>query len=322
MLLIEWQPLHSLFPCAFAICLLSFFLSVSVYEPLRLSICTELVDGCTQCPFEKGVVGSSHRSTTIMLPQNDSEPLGDFSVSIFEETIDVTSIPPLPPDADETTSLLPRKSRRDVKHMDLTIESHHQRTLSDDVEPSDFKMKSIKLLSWNTFSIPFANPRFLSNPLKCCQPLENMLNETGILINEENGDNELVLFCFQELWAFKVGIFPKFMFNFLKYMECIPILGYLLVMLRLLILCHKTETVYIVGLWMSCPQLSDHSDSSVCAVAVHQHHAVLQPQGHCGAIFRLSALCSVYVYSVDSADGQWTAHSLQSLALQIWIPPL
>jgi len=176
-----------------------------------------------------------------MLPQNgglrdnfDSEPLGDFAVKIVTDPIDVASIPPLPPDVDETTSLLPRKSRRETKKMHLTIESHHQRT-SDEVMPSDFKMKSIKMLSWNTFSIPFANPRFLSNPLKCCQTLENMLNETGILINEENGDNELVLFCFQELWAFKVGIFPKFVFGFLKYMECIPILGYLLVMLSFLI---------------------------------------------------------------------------------------
>lgn len=181
-----------------------------------------------------------HCTDIQMLPQNGSlsdhfhsEPLGDFAVKIVSDPVDAaSSVPPLPPDADETTSLLPRKSKRDVKRMQLTIESHHQRALSDDVEPSDFKMKSIKLLSWNTFSIPFANPRFLSNPLKCCQTLENMLNETGILINEDDSDSELVLFCFQELWAFKVGIFPKFIFSFLKYMECIPILGYLLVMLR------------------------------------------------------------------------------------------
>lgn len=104
--------------------------------------------------------------------------------------------------------------------------------LSDDISLSVSPtngIKTIRLLSWNTFSIPFANPHFLSNPKRCCQWLETVLNEIGVLLDHNH--NELVLCCFQELWAFKVGILPKFMFNVLKYVECLPVVGYLVVIL-------------------------------------------------------------------------------------------
>ena len=106
----------------------------------------------------------------------------------------------------------------------------HSPSISEDIPLNEeYKggIKTIRVLSWNTFTIPIVNQRCLSNPLRCCQWLEKTLNESDIL--SEHNHNELILCCFQEIWAFKIGICPKFLFEVLKYVECVPILGHFLV---------------------------------------------------------------------------------------------
>ena len=72
-----------------------------------------------------------------------------------------------------------------------------------------------------------------------------------------DGDS-LTLLCFQELWAFKVGLFPKTFFRALKHLECIPVLSYVLVTLSIILV---TLQAFLLSLFINITRTYDPKET-------------------------------------------------------------
>jgi hypothetical protein len=68
-------------------------------------------------------------------------------------------------------------------------------------------MPKITIYSWNTWGIPFANPKALTQPAQCADELSK------ILINEGKENKEdLIVICLQECWSWRAGVGYFFIF--------------------------------------------------------------------------------------------------------------
>ena len=78
----------------------------------------------------------------------------------------------------------------------------------------------IKIVSWNLWCVPLSSPRTLSNPDRCGSFVRQFAEK-----NQWDDFNGIQFVAAQELWAWKVGLFPSVILRFAALFEYIPFIG-------------------------------------------------------------------------------------------------
>eukprot|EP01083_Nonionella_stella_P083303 230295_1 len=94
---------------------------------------------------------------------------------------------------------------------------------------------NINVCSWNIWCIPFASPRTLSNYLKCAKYLLNHQPTHNKVCDHPDASwfdpDAINILCIQELWSWRIGLFPAFALRFIAYSEYIPLIGWIISLL-------------------------------------------------------------------------------------------